>query len=497
MKTIIVFLFICVSLTQTTFSQSNPAQYMPLQIGNKWVYMYRPQAPHDSAYIVSQIIGDTIINFKNYFKITHFRDTVNYIRFDTLTSTLVEYCSDPTCSYEHGLFQLAASNGDSISTCAAFPIICRGVNDTLLFGNNTYLKTFTHYSINYYCVYSQKYNFLYGIGLNYEYQSSVCRASAIWAIYLRGAYINGVLYGDTSSTFTRTVTGIVKYRDNNHPVSSGYVKAFKHSYIGDIVIEDSAAIQLDGSYTIRLPHDTTDLMAFQNDEVMALNFVPTYYPSTIYWQNAGHIYTDTNMTGIDISVYRITNDGSSHGQISGGVYLNTNTTTLTGLGYAIVYAKTGNTFRGYSISAGNGAYSVDSLPHGMYQLICTRMGYPSQTKNRYLGNNNLTGVNFIYGRQLVGIPDGNEIPLTYSLSQNYPNPFNPATTIKFGLPKSSQVKLTIYDLLGREISVLVNGNLSAGSYKAEWDASNYSSGVYIYRIESSDFVQVKKLVLIK
>lgn len=96
----------------------------------------------------------------------------------------------------------------------------------------------------------------------------------------------------------------------------------------------------------------------------------------------------------------------------------------------------------------------------------------------------------------------NETPKEYSLSQNYPNPFNPQTKIKFDIPanvkgQTSIVKLIIYDLLGREVATLVNEELRPGTYEADWDGSNYSSGVYFYKIISSDFVETKKMVLMK
>jgi hypothetical protein len=101
-------------------------------------------------------------------------------------------------------------------------------------------------------------------------------------------------------------------------------------------------------------------------------------------------------------------------------------------------------------------------------------------------------------RQVVGIkPLGNEIPKVYYIDQNYPNPFNPETNINFGLPKSSDVKLTLFNIQGREIDELVNSKLEAGKYSVNWNASNYASGVYFYRIESGNFKDVKKMVLIK
>jgi hypothetical protein len=89
------------------------------------------------------------------------------------------------------------------------------------------------------------------------------------------------------------------------------------------------------------------------------------------------------------------------------------------------------------------------------------------------------------------------IPDKYNLSQNYPNPFNPTTSIKFSIPTNTFVKLTVFDLLGREISVLVNDVKSAGNYIVDFNASDLASGIYYYKIETKDFTEVKKMMIIK
>ncbi|MBS4034508.1 MAG: T9SS type A sorting domain-containing protein [Ignavibacterium sp.] len=89
------------------------------------------------------------------------------------------------------------------------------------------------------------------------------------------------------------------------------------------------------------------------------------------------------------------------------------------------------------------------------------------------------------------------IPTQFELAQNYPNPFNPATTIRFSLPQSTQIKLNVYNLLGQQIATIAEGLFEQGFHKVEFNASELPSGAYIYRIESANFVQVKKMVLIK
>jgi hypothetical protein len=89
------------------------------------------------------------------------------------------------------------------------------------------------------------------------------------------------------------------------------------------------------------------------------------------------------------------------------------------------------------------------------------------------------------------------VAVEFELYDNYPNPFNPSTTIKFELPKSSHVSLTVYDILGREVSVLVNEKREAGAYEVKFDGSNLASGVYFYRIQAGSFVQTKQLLLLR
>jgi len=89
------------------------------------------------------------------------------------------------------------------------------------------------------------------------------------------------------------------------------------------------------------------------------------------------------------------------------------------------------------------------------------------------------------------------IPTEYILTQNYPNPFNPATKIDFSLPKDSDVELTVYNILGQQVEVLINGFRNAGTYELTWDASNLPSGVYIYRLETGSNVISKKMMLLK
>jgi hypothetical protein len=98
---------------------------------------------------------------------------------------------------------------------------------------------------------------------------------------------------------------------------------------------------------------------------------------------------------------------------------------------------------------------------------------------------------------VVEVAQKGTMPTAYALTQNYPNPFNPSTTIKFELPKTSHVTLTVYDILGRQVSALVNERRDAGVHEVKFEAAGLASGVYFYRIQAGEFVATKKLLLMK
>ncbi|MCX6163293.1 MAG: T9SS type A sorting domain-containing protein [Ignavibacteriae bacterium] len=91
----------------------------------------------------------------------------------------------------------------------------------------------------------------------------------------------------------------------------------------------------------------------------------------------------------------------------------------------------------------------------------------------------------------------NNVPSEYILLQNYPNPFNPTTNIKYQITNNSFVNLKVFDVLGKEVSTLVNQNLQPGEYEVTFNASKMTSGVYFYKLKANEFSEIKKMLFIK
>jgi hypothetical protein len=136
------------------------------------------------------------------------------------------------------------------------------------------------------------------------------------------------------------------------------------------------------------------------------------------------------------------------------------------------------------------------------------MSNPDNSMNTTLGqvgigesqnSSNRIQFGFWYSQQfLVGIEDLNSLlPTRFELFQNYPNPFNPTTKIKYAIPRQSRVVIEVYNILGQRVSTLVNGEKAPGYYTIDFNASSLGSGFYIYRIETSEFTDIKKMMLIK
>jgi photosystem II stability/assembly factor-like uncharacterized protein len=295
------------------------------------------------------------------------------------------------------------------------------------------------------------------------------------------------------------VTGTVKYADNNQPVTSGLVKAIKlNKTNGSIIVLDSANIQSNGTYTLsHVPQDSLDIGLYPTT-TPPNDYINSYYPSTIYWQEATVLYPAGNLTNINIGAIRMSGSTASN-SVNGRVMRLTDAVTATNLKDANLYARNGNTFVRCAVSDVNGVYHLNSLPSGNLKIIINRLGFTGDSTNvNVTATSNTDSINFYLNKLFAGVKQiSGNIPSEYILYQNYPNPFNPSTTIRYSISRTVFVKLAVYDLMGREVNILVKEKQSAGTYEAVWLATNFPSGVYFYRIKAGDYSETKRLILLK
>ncbi len=144
---------------------------------------------------------------------------------------------------------------------------------------------------------------------------------------------------------------------------------------------------------------------------------------------------------------------------------------------------------------GGSSWSVHKIPHVRNNLFSISTTDPLNIwiagGNGAIIKGKIPSITFVNNIRGSGLPDD------YQLSQNYPNPFNPTTTISYSIPNESFVTIKVYDILGREVETLVNEEKNAGNYNVNFNAGNLSSGIYFYRMQAGNFIQTKKLLLLK
>lgn len=274
-------------------------------------------------------------------------------------------------------------------------------------------------------------------------------------------------------------------------------------------------------------------------------FAGVYYNGVYVSTNNGTTWTQTTLNTGDVYSLAVSGSNIIAGKYLNGIYISSNngsTWTQTSLNnqtiqtlfvngndiYAGTYYSAGiykSTDNGatwnpgtllnrsvYSFAAIGGTIVAGSDGYGVY-VSSDNGGTWVQKNEGFAGSPRVYGLcvlnNYIiagtdyssYRRetnQLSGIEQiSAEVPANFNLSQNYPNPFNPVTNIQFNLPKAGNVKLVVYDALGREAVTLVNAKYNAGIYNVDFDAATLSSGVYFYRLQTDDYQNVKKMMIVK
>ena len=217
--------------------------------------------------------------------------------------------------------------------------------------------------------------------------------------------------------------------------------------------------------------------------ITSLSFNPTIINDSLKFDEACSYYS---ATAIDSCIVESSTDAGTTWTRIIGMYQST--TLSTGTNHIASMTTVPTTTQFLAPTAGQWATKTFGLPVGTNKVRFT-------AKSAF-GNNLF--IDSIQTRStLTGITNLSFVPGVYQLAQNYPNPFNPATKISFNLPQQGLVTLKIYDMLGKEISTLVNEVRTAGAYTVNFDGSNLASGVYFYRLESKAFTDTKRMLLIK
>jgi hypothetical protein len=234
-----------------------------------------------------------------------------------------------------------------------------------------------------------------------------------------------------------------------------------------------------------------------NDNKFGIRFTPQDYPARVYRVKA---FTNNGNSPIRVAIHA--DSSGLPGQLLAGQYtgvthqttgVDSFLVTLPGIDPPAIESGSFWVVLSYLPSSpGAPGIGADRTPplDGVSYFYNASSGWQQLTGNDLMVRVFITG-------QRTSVGGGKETPKEFALLQNYPNPFNPRTVIKFQLPSSRFVTLRVYDLLGREVATLVNEEKPPGDYQVAWDASSMASGVYLYRLSTTDFVQTRKLVLLR
>lgn len=247
----------------------------------------------------------------------------------------------------------------------------------------------------------------------------------------------------------------------------------RQEVINSITLDNSANVYITGEYSE--PNLATQIMTAKYNSGGVLQWMQTYSP------------TDTNKpdSGTEIIL-----DNSGNIYVAGSSYPKTG---FRPHGVIVKYNNSGvrqwaQTYKGNAPGTNGGA--------DFYGIAVDSTGSPAVTGRRdSSGNYDIATLK--YSATVSITPVSNTIPSEFALHQNYPNPFNPTTNFQFQIVESGPVRITVYDITGKEAALLVNETLRPGTYKAEWNASGFTSGVYFYKLQTEDFLQTRKMILIK
>jgi hypothetical protein len=235
------------------------------------------------------------------------------------------------------------------------------------------------------------------------------------------------------------------------------------------------------------------------------NYMPAFYKATDCGVRSPKladtivVTNNQSVSGLSVCVKDATGNGG--GSVSGFVR-NANGIGLSGVAISAI-GSNGNPDNLFSVTGSNGSYQITNLDDGSYVISADKVGYNSAALSNVAidyssGIFNTNGSNLVLPvNTITDVKTAEVLPGNFVLGQNYPNPFNPSTVIKYSIPTNSYVQIKLYDVIGREVSTLAKGQMNAGTYSITFNAESLPSGIYFYRIQAGNFVQTKKMILLK
>ncbi len=290
-----------------------------------------------------------------------------------------------------------------------------------------------------------------------------------------------IILGVVPPPFNGTIAGTVTDDSTGDPIAHAVVVAlggdWRHRMFRYTFTDDDGTYLLDG-----LPQAPFKVFS------AARGYIGEFYDNVTYIGDATPV--TPNADGIDFAL-----TARELGYRSFGGYV-TGPEGITTEG-AVVYALIDGQIVGATITDLDGYYIFDGIEPGTYGVTAVtvygdgELGYPLDVAFVDIPNADVE-----IGATSVG-DDTPPVPTVSSLAQNYPNPFNAHTTISFNLATAGQVELNVYNMIGQKVATLVNGNYNPGTYNITWDGGNVSSGIYYYRLVTSDKTETKKMTLLK
>jgi hypothetical protein len=314
------------------------------------------------------------------------------------------------------------------------------------------------------------------------------------------------LYGNIYSTQTSVNKPYMLPSYDTLIVRTEFSNIYQHSFTANAIIissnslyEDSTALYDDGMHGDSLANDGIwggFINPISDEEIYQVGI------STLDIQNGNYFYTEdlvrfTTAGPVEVDSATITyNSVAKIYQVKPHLRNGGNTFIVENLKISMMSDDT-------TITYISGPLNVASIAPG--ETVITPNSYTVRVDSNFSlpfnFNFNISSDGWLYWKDSISIvtsvEDENTLPVSYKLFQNYPNPFNPSTTIKYGIPELTGVELGVYNVLGSEVATLVNEEKERGVYSLTFNTSNLPSGVYFYRLQAGDFIQTKKMVLMK